>query len=145
VAEAGRLLGMAQPNVAKFLDGRGFKPFAERSNASGRLWLREDVLAAKTQYENNHKKQAADQRRRTAMREPAREKQTKPGLRLGLGATQRSIMEELAGGPSSFMDTATRLAARRLMERGYVEADGRPRVYRLTDLGRKALESFAQR
>jgi hypothetical protein len=138
LSEAAERLNMKRSNVAKFLARRGINPaFAK---AQGYFWWEADIDRAKREREADRQRMAADaKRRRAAIHGAEHTREPVPPEIARLGATQRRILKDMLRRPVHEQTDSTRLALRRLRERGLVEPiPGTRTHYQLTQVGRAA-------
>lgn len=138
LSEAASRLNMKRSNVAKFLARRSVEPaFAK---AQGYFWWEADIERVKAEREADKARMKADaKRRRAALKRTGEVPVTVPPPELArLGERQKLMLGELLRHPVAPGDDATRLALRRLRDRGLVEKVQGTGTYQLTTTGREA-------
>jgi hypothetical protein len=137
LSESADILNMKRSNTAKFLARRNVRPKFQK--AQGSFWLEADILRVKAEREADPDRMAADERRRRAALRRAGQDPDWVTLPVRVGRTQREVLAGLLRRPLVVVSApeADRMAARRLMSRGFVEAVPEEGVVVLTDAGRE--------
>jgi hypothetical protein len=142
LSEVAARLRMKPSNVAKYLNRHGVRPAFEKSQ--GYFWWEAaiDELVERRAGDT----EAIEKRRRGALEGAAPRVPAPPRVRLG--EHQRALMETMLRRPVPVTNNADRLALRRLRLRGLVEqleGERELRAFKLTELGRQALDRETQR